>query len=94
TADDPSQMAQKKVSQWLSVRQAEVLNQKRKDASGNKSSSQPEKNNDTMALEKELSDFLGLNVAVKDKGGSGKLEIRYKNLEQLDAVCHKLRAAG
>ncbi|VAW24298.1 Chromosome (plasmid) partitioning protein ParB, partial [hydrothermal vent metagenome] len=52
TADDPSQLAQKIVSQGLSVRQAEVLNQKRKDASGKKPSSQPEKNNDTMALEK------------------------------------------
>jgi len=94
TADDPSQLAQKIVNQGLSVRQAEVLNQKRKDASGKKPASQPEKDNDTLALEKELSDFLGLSVAVKDKGGSGKLEIRYKNLEQLDAVCHKLRAAS
>jgi len=94
TADDPSYLAQQIVNQGLSVRQAEALNQKRKDQKDSPTLKSTEKDGDTLALEKELSDSLGLSVAVNDKGGSGKLEIRYKNLEQLDAVCHKLRAAG
>jgi len=94
TAEDPSALAKLIVNQGLSVRQAEALNQKRKDQTGPQSRDKVEKDSDTIALEKELSDYLGLNVVVNDKGGSGKLEIRYKSLEQLDAVCHKLRAVG
>ena len=45
---------------------------------------------DTRALEKRLSDALGLKVSVDHRGGSGTLRIKYRNLEQLDAVLRKL----
>ena len=48
------------------------------------------KNADTRALEKRLSDALGLAVSVDHKGESGTLHIKYKDLDQLDAVLHKL----
>ena len=48
------------------------------------------KDADTRALEKRLSDALGLAVSVDHKGESGTLHIKYKDLDQLDAVLHKL----
>ena len=48
------------------------------------------KDADTRALEKRLSDALGLTVSVDHKGESGTLHIKYKVLDQLDAVLHKL----
>ncbi len=49
------------------------------------------KDADTRALEKRLSDALGLNVSVDHRAsGGGTLHIKYKNLEQLDGVLRKL----
>ncbi|MFV0281477.1 MAG: ParB/RepB/Spo0J family partition protein [Rhodoblastus sp.] len=45
---------------------------------------------DSRALAKRLTDVLGLDVVLKSRGESGELMIRYKSLEQLDAVCAKL----
>ena len=51
----------------------------------------PGKDADTRALEKRLSDALGLDVSVDHKpSGSGTLRIKYRDLEQLDAVVKKL----
>ena len=92
TAQDPSYLAQQILSQGLSVRQAETLNQKRKASSDNKGLKPVSKNADILALETELSNNLGLSVSIKGQGESGKLEIQYKTLEQLDAICAQLRA--
>lgn len=48
------------------------------------------KDADTRALERRLSDALGLDVSVDHRGDSGTLRIKYRNLEQLDAVLRKL----
>jgi ParB family chromosome partitioning protein len=48
------------------------------------------KDADTRALERRLSDALGLDVSVDHRGESGTLRIKYRNLEQLDAVLKKL----
>ncbi len=45
---------------------------------------------DTRALERRLTDALGLAVSLDDKGGKGTLHIKYKDLDQLDAVLRKL----
>jgi ParB family transcriptional regulator, chromosome partitioning protein len=45
---------------------------------------------DTRALERKLADALGLAVSIDDKGGKGTLHIKYKDLDQLDAVLKKL----
>lgn len=92
TTEDPSYLAQQIVSQGLSVRQAEILNQKRKTGSQQTREKPSQKDPDVVALEKDLSNILGLAVSIKSQGESGKLEISYQNLEQLDAVCAQLRA--
>jgi len=46
-----------------------------------------EKDSDTRAFEKELSDLLGLKVEIKrGSGDSGNLIIKYANYEQLDYI--------
>jgi ParB family chromosome partitioning protein len=48
------------------------------------------KDADTKALERRLSDALGLEVTVDHRGEGGTLHIKYRDLEQLDAVLRKL----
>ena len=48
------------------------------------------KDANTRALEKRLTDSLGLDVSVDHRGEGGTLKIKYRNLEQLDAVLKKL----
>ena len=48
------------------------------------------KSPDTLALEKRLSDALGLTVGIDQRRGGGTLSIRYRNLDQLDEVLRRL----
>jgi ParB family chromosome partitioning protein len=48
------------------------------------------KDADTRALERRLTDALGLEVAIAHKGEKGTLSIKYTDLDQLDAVVRKL----
>lgn len=50
----------------------------------------PIKDPDTLALERRMSDVLGLEVTVDHKGDGGTLHIKYSDLDQLDAVLRKL----
>jgi ParB family chromosome partitioning protein len=43
-----------------------------------------------MALERRVSDALGLAVTVEHRGESGVLQIRYRSLDQLDEVVRRL----
>ena len=94
TADNPSALARRIVAEGLSVRQAEMLQQERAESEGRTPSRAPRvaasKDADTLALEKRLSDALGLDVNIVHGDKGGKLEIRYKTLEQLDDVCARL----
>jgi ParB family chromosome partitioning protein len=91
TAEDPATLAQQIVSGGLSVREAEALSQQR-DIAGVKKpvGTQTSRDADTVALERRLSDALGLSVSLAHGANGGKIEIRYKTLEQLDAICLKL----
>jgi ParB family transcriptional regulator, chromosome partitioning protein len=48
------------------------------------------KDADTRAVERRLSDALGLEVTIDTRGESGTLHIKYRDLDQLDAVLRKL----
>ncbi|KQX38803.1 chromosome partitioning protein ParB [Devosia sp. Root436] len=91
TAEDPATLARQIVAGGLSVREAEALSQQR-DVAGTKkpSAAQSQRDADTVALERRLSDALGLSVSLAHSERGGKLEIRYKTLEQLDGICVKL----
>jgi ParB family chromosome partitioning protein len=91
TLDDPLAAARRIVAEGLSVREVEKLGQgggRRQSAGGRK---KQDKDADTRALEKSLSDLLGLDVSIEHRDGRGEVRIRYGSLEQLDDVCRRLR---
>lgn len=92
TADNPGALARRIVNEGLSVRQAEALHQAMSapGAAGGGGATPEPKHADTLAVERLLSEALGLKVTLTVRGESGKLEIRYKTLEQLDSLCDKL----
>ena len=91
TADDPLGLARRIIGGGLSVRAAEALSQHEAPAKKRPGAAPvPDKDPDTAALEKRLSDALGLNVLVEHRDAGGKLEIRYRTLEQLDDLCLRL----
>ena len=84
------------VKRGLNVRQVEAAMRKdgarqarevRNEAKGHISGG---KDADTRALERRLSDALGLEVTVDHRGEGGTLHIKYRDLDQLDAVLRKL----
>jgi ParB family transcriptional regulator, chromosome partitioning protein len=89
---DPEKMARVIVEQGLNVRAVEAIAQERAGAAGKTAKRRPraEKDANTLALEKRLSDALGLAVSVEHRGKGGELKIRYRSLEQLDEVVRRL----
>ncbi len=99
TAPDPRALALKAIADGLNVREIERLAAQAKDARDGARSSHPaappiEKDADTRAMEKRLSDALGLAVVINDKGGAGDLRISYRTLEQLDDLARRLTGGG
>ena len=95
TADNPMALAQRIVSDGLSVRQAEALAQSPAAKLVPERKTKEllrEKDPDTAALERLLSDAIGLGVAINHKNSGGELRISYSSLEQLDDLCRRLQA--
>ena len=95
TAAAPEELAKIILKQGLNVRQAEKLVQREGSAKRLPRVSQP-KDADTLALERDMSELLGLRVDIAFKDGHGSLTIHYSDLGQLDDVLvrlsHKARA--
>jgi ParB family chromosome partitioning protein len=92
TAADPAALARRIVEQGLSVRQAEKLGQQASDpGSHGTPAGGSEKDADTVALEKLLSDTTGMNVAISHRARGGEVRIAYRTLEQLDELCRRLK---
>ncbi|MBW9065494.1 ParB/RepB/Spo0J family partition protein [Rhizobium herbae] len=91
---DPVGLARSIVAKGLSVRDAERLAQNdiraQNDPNYGKPSQKEEKDADTLALERTLSDSLGLDVTVNHKANGGQLRISYKTLDQLEEICRLL----
>lgn len=94
TSESPIDLARKVVSKGLSVRETEALAKKPSTEKGSKGSSRKklEKDADTRALESDLSANLRMKVSIDhlDVDGSGQMVIRYRSLDQLDALCQLL----
>ena len=92
---DPVALARQVIDQNLSVRQAEAL-AKKSGATGaggqgpRAKAPTGGKDADTVALENDLSDALGLGVEIVDRDGAGEVRIQYATLEQLDEICRRL----
>ncbi|MBX4869186.1 MULTISPECIES: ParB/RepB/Spo0J family partition protein [Rhizobium] len=90
---DPASLARTIVAKGMSVRDAEKLAQ-----NNIKAQSEPQqpalrrdqKDSDTLALERTLSDALGLDVSINHRSSGGQIKISYKSLEQLEEICRLL----
>jgi ParB family chromosome partitioning protein len=84
TAEDPEGLARQVIAKGLSVRETERL------AAAKKQAGKPAKRRsgdpDILALERSLSQAIGLKVAIADSAKGGKLTISYRSFDQLDAV--------
>ena len=87
-AADPITLAAEVVRRGLNVRATEKLVQRRSEMR------QPKRrlrDADTVALERELSDRLGLRVTLEPKRRGGSLSLHYASLDQLDQILRLLR---
>ncbi|RWP57618.1 ParB/RepB/Spo0J family partition protein [Mesorhizobium sp.] len=96
TAQDPAGLAKRIVEDGLSVRQAEALAQMPAGAPTVKR--QPaapvQKDADTRALEKFMTDTLGMFVTIEHNERGGVISVAYRTLEQLDELCRRLKQEG
>jgi ParB family chromosome partitioning protein len=98
--DDAEALARQITEQQLNVREVEALVQAQvhgqagngtASSASSRARSPREKDPDTRAFEKDLSDALGLKVEiVRGSGESGALTIRYGNFDQLDFIRARL----
>jgi ParB family transcriptional regulator, chromosome partitioning protein len=93
--DDAEALAQRIIEQDLNVRAVEALVQTGTHFGdpGSTPRKVRDKDPDTKAFEKDLTDLLGLKVEIKKSSGeSGTLTIKYANFDQLDYI--RMRVAG
>jgi ParB family chromosome partitioning protein len=92
--DDAEELAQKIIEQSLNVRAVESLVQTGPIGTpGSSARKVREKDPDTRAFEKELTDALGLKVEIKrGSGESGVMTIKFGNFDQLDYI--RMRLTG
>ena len=94
SARNPEALTKEIIANGLSVRQAERLASKDRPGSGRgigraggrDESADP----DRLALERQLSEMLGVRVQVAHKGQGGSVTLHYSNLDQLDMICQRL----
>jgi ParB family chromosome partitioning protein len=94
------QLAEEIVAKGLNVRQVESMARadgkkqartvRREAREAREGGGTPGKDADTLALEKRVSDKLGLVVSVDHRGDGGTLHITYRDLEQLEDVLRRL----
>lgn len=88
-AEKPDALAKRVIKRGLNVRQTERLVQRQKEgpSGGGRSGG---RDADTVALENDLSNLLGLKVSVRFHGIGGELVIHYRTVDQLDDVLYRL----
>ncbi|PWS38565.1 chromosome partitioning protein ParB [Falsiroseomonas bella] len=90
---DPGRLAAQIIARSLNVRQAEALaaaeNRPRPSGTG-----RVERDPDLAALERDLTERLGIVVSVRPQGKGGEVVIRYRDLDQLDGLIRLLQGGG
>ena len=91
SAERPAILAEQVVGRGLNVRQTELLAKQPRYAATNRvvsggSSEEP----NTRALERQLSDKLGLRVKIKHNGERGEVRIGFESLDQFDDILKRL----
>ena len=91
-ADDPAALAEKVVAGALNVRATERLVKKANASAAAPApvAAAPAKDADTRALEKQLSERLGLAVTISHTGERGDVRIAFQTLDQFDDIIARL----
>jgi ParB family chromosome partitioning protein len=89
---DPDKVADRIVAEGLTVRDVERLAETPAAQKPRTPKAQPSA--DTRALEQSLSRALGAEVVIRHKDGRGSLKVSFRDFEQLDDFCARLRRAG
>jgi ParB family chromosome partitioning protein len=84
---DPETVARRIVEAGMTVRDVEAIG---RGGGGKGRGARPEKDADIRAAERAISDAIGLAVTIDHKRGGGAVTIRYKTLEQFDAIQKRL----
>ena len=82
---EPAKAAMAVIAKGLNVRQTEALLSGRANARKAPGDA-PSKDPETVALERDLSERLGLKVDIAFDGKGGTLRIQYRSLDQLDSI--------
>lgn len=99
-ADDAEAIARRVVKEGLSVRTVEALVRDgkgggRKAPLEYKSMDGVGRDPDIVAVERHLSELLGIGVAIQYAGGGkGALTLKFASLDQLDMICQRLSGEG
>ena len=86
TAENPLKLAEQVVTRGLNVRQTEALAA----AAATRPAAERAGDPETRALERELTERLGVKVAIQRSGKGGKLVLSWRDLDQLDGLLHRL----
>jgi ParB family transcriptional regulator, chromosome partitioning protein len=90
-SDDPETLGRQVVARGLSVRETEKLVKKAKAPARERVAPTGRAGDpDLVALERQLSDMLGLKVRISHQARSGTMTLAYSSLEQLDMICQRL----
>jgi ParB family chromosome partitioning protein len=81
---EPEKAALDVIARGLNVRQTEALSARRTDPADSRTPRQ--KPAETVALERTLSDRLGLKVEIAFDGRAGSLRVQFRSLDQLDGL--------
>jgi len=94
-AEDPLTLAKAAVKKGLNVRQVEKLVKKQSAPRSTAAARTPfGKDADTLALEGDVSNAIGLKVQIDHQGDAGgEVHISYQTLEQLDEICRRLKSS-
>ncbi len=93
--DEAESLAEKAVSDGLSVREMEALTRKPRKSRSDTPSAHPhqsENDADITAVQGHLEEFLGMPVKITTDvtPNTGSVTIRYRTLDQLDLICQRL----
>ena len=90
---DQEELAQRIITQKLSVRETEeIVHQYKPKILKGTSKAKRKENQDVVKLEEKLQYILGTKVKIKDNGKKGKIEIFYYSLEDLERIMELLKA--
>ena len=91
TAEDPVTLAEEIIDGGMNVREVEKRAKDRRFNRPEKPTGAPARDPNIRAVEEQLSERLGLKVAIKYKGEKGELRIWFNSLEQFDDVLARLK---